>query len=600
MFHDITVEARRHLVAAARGARPLDVLIRDIRMVNVFTCEIRRADIGVFGNRIALVADPGAFEIDARAVVDGAGRIAAPGLIDPHLHIESSMVDPAHYAAAVLRHGTTTVIVDPHEIANVMGKDGVRLMIEGSEGLPLRVLFAIPSCVPAVLGHETAGARFAPEDVAEMLAWPRVIAVAEVMDYVGVGRGDPRMLGIIDAGIRAGKVIQGHAPALVGRDLVAYKAAGIENDHELRNARDAVEKLRLGLTPFVKLGSHANHLPNVMPELAKIPRFDVALCTDDVEPSDLLHVGHLNRVVREVAKYGIDPARALRWASLIPAQHYNLRDLGAIAPGYVADIVLFDGEDSLEATDVMAGGRWVVRDGAPCEPVTDPLAGRALVNTVRINTLSEDDFAIPSPIGDGPVTANIIALQPNRTTRMEATTVPARNGRIDSDTLPADVVFIAVVPRHGQAHPPSVALLSGIGLQRGAFAHTVAHDSHNILVTGKNSADMLAAVRRLAEIGGGFTLVDGGRIVAEVALPLAGLMSLKPVADVSAEVEIFNAAAASLGIRTLATPPIVAGTGLALPVVPQIRITDLHPLFDVGTQEPVPMFATAMADGTAS
>ena len=593
MFTPMSLKDRQAVVASARGERPFDLLIRNALLANVFTCELVPSDIGITCGRFAYVGPAGLDRLEGRRDVDAAGLVAAPGLIDVHLHIESSMVTPARYAEGVLRHGTTTVIIDPHEIGNVMGKEGVRLMLEGSEGLPLRVLVAVPSCVPAVLGAETTGARFDPEDIAEMLAWPRVISVAEVMDFVGVSRGNERMLGIIEAGAKAGKTIQGHAPAVVGRTLQAYMAAGVENDHELRGGAEALEKLRLGLLPFVKLGSHSNHLPAVMPELLTAKHVDIALCTDDVAPGDLVNVGHMNRVVREVIKYGVEPARALRWASLIGATHYNLRDLGAIAPGRVADFTLYDGPESLRAVDVYVGGRQIVAGGALMRRIPDPLAGRVTANSVKLNPLTEADFRLAAPIADGTVTANVMALQKNRTTKLETAEIPVRGGAVDLAKLPEDICLIAVVPRHGQTHKPSLSLIRGTGLTVGAYGHTVAHDSHNLLVYGKNAADLLATCLRLQEIGGGFVLSRDGAMVEEVPLPLAGLMSYETVETMTAQATALNNAAYAMGIRPHATPPIVVGTGLALPVVPAVRITDLYPLMDVATQEPIPLFPDA-------
>ena len=260
----------------------------------------------------------------AKQRVDGTGKWAIPGFVDTHIHIESTMVTPANYAAAVLPFGTTTSIIDPHEIGNVLGEEGVRLMVDGSEGLPLRVYTCVPSCVPAVPGTETAGADFGPEEVAEMLRWPRVIGVAEVMDYMGVVKGSPKMVGIIEAGLAANGTIQGHSPLLMGRDLNAYVAAGIENDHELRQGDEGLEKLRLGILPLLKVSSYGNHIPNILPTLKQAPWLDIALCTDDIEPADLLANGHMDRVVREVIAHGIEPARAIRWATLNGARHYRL------------------------------------------------------------------------------------------------------------------------------------------------------------------------------------------------------------------------------------------------------------------------------------
>lgn len=579
---------RAALVEAAIGRRPLDLAILNVQLVNVLTCEIYPADIGVYGDRIAVVGAAGAYDLRASRTVDGTGKWACPGYFDAHLHIESTLVTPANYAAGVLRFGTTTAIIDPHEIGNVMGLDGVRAMIEGSQGLPMRIYVAVPSCVPSVSGFETAGAAFGPEEIAEMLTWPRVVALAEVMDYVGVIRNEPRMRGIVDAGLERGVAIQGHAPRLLGRELNAYIAAGIDNDHECRLGEEVLEKLRLGLLPLIKLGSHGNHLPRLMPALLEATHVDVALCTDDVEPADLLANGHMDRVVRGVMGYGVPFARAVRWACYVGPQHYGLRDLGAIAPGFMADFQLLSSLDAVRTSDVFVGGRHVVEAGRLVEPIADPLNTGRFPNSVRTVPVTEASFCIPAP--SGRVRMNAMRLLPTRLTKLERIDLRVRDGRIMPEDLPAEACMLSVVPRHGQGTPPTAVALLGLGLTRGALAHTVAHDCHNLLVAGRSGADMAAAVEALRQRGGGFVLIEDGAVVADVPLPLAGLMSFVPCETLSGQIERFNEAARQRGIAPAASSPIVAMTGIALAVVPEVRITDLHPLFDVETQKPLPLF----------
>lgn len=590
MFRRIPAD-RAPLVEAARGLRPLDLAIRNVNLVNVLTCEVYPADIGIHGGRFAVVGPAGAYDLEATEVLDGTGKWACPGFFDAHLHIESTMVTPAGYARGVLPLGTTSAVIDPHEIGNVMGKEGVRLMIESSRNLPLRVYLAIPSCVPSVEGAETAGAHFGPEDIAEMMGWERVISLAEVMDYIGVVRNDPRMRGIVDAALAHGGVVQGHAPRLTGRDLNAYIAAGIDNDHESRFGEEVLEKLRLGLLPLIKLGSPGNHLPRLMPELLKAAHVDVALCTDDVEPSDLLTNGHMDRVVRGVMQYGVPVERALRWACYIGPQHYGLRDFGAIAPGFVADFLLLDSLQDVRTNDVFVEGRQIVRDRRLIEDIPDPLADRPLANTVNIQSVTARDFAIPAPAAqEGMVRINGLELLPTRMTRLASTEARVAGGQITPECLPEGFCMAAVVPRHGQKTPPVSVPLTGLGLSRGAIAHTVAHDCHNILAAGCSGADMAAAVMALREMGGGFVLVEGGQIVCSVPLPFAGLMSLESCENLSARIERYNDEVRKRGILPESARPIMAMTGLALAVIPDIRITDLHPLLDVETQKPVALF----------
>ncbi|MCP4418064.1 MAG: adenine deaminase [Chloroflexi bacterium] len=579
---------RLALIEAARGIRPLDLAITNVQLVNVFTCEIYPADIGILDNRIALVGPAGAYQLEANAYYDGSGKWACPGFVDTHLHIESSMVTPANYAAAVLPFGTTTSIIDPHEIGNVLGMEGIRFMLEGSEGIPLRTYLTISSCVPAVPGKETAGADFGPAEVAEMLSWPRVIALGEMMDFMGIVNGNPKMVGIVDEALKAGVKVQGHSPLLSGRALNAYIASGIDNDHELRIGEEGVEKLRLGLLPLLKVSTFGNYARAIVPKLLDLPHLEIALCTDDISPADLLENGHMDRVIREMLHHGIDPAVAIRWATLNGARHYQLRDHGAIAPGYLADIVLLSSLEEVRASEVFVDGKLLVENGKLLQEIPEPATNIEIKNSVHIQPLSADNFRLKPPIENGEVTLNIMELLPTRLSKLMQTTARVRDGQIDLASLGDDTCYIAIVPRHGQTHPPVIALLKGLGLKRATLASSIAHDSHNILITGHQPEDMLMAVQELAKCGGGLIFVENGSILGKIELPLAGLMSPKPVAELAVEMQMMDDLAVELGIHHRAKA--LATTGLALTVIPEIRLSDLLGMVDVATQEPVPVF----------
>ena len=579
---------RLALIEAARGIRSLDLAITNVQLVNVFTCEIYPADIGILGNRIAVVGPAGAYQLEANDYYDGRGKWACPGFVDTHLHIESSMVTPANYAAAVLPFGTTTSIIDPHEIGNVLGMEGIRFMLEGSEGIPLRTYLTISSCVPAVPGKETAGADFGPAEVAEMLSWPRVIALGEMMDFMGIVNGNPKMVGIVDEALKADVKVQGHSPLLSGRALNAYIASGIDNDHELRIGEEGVEKLRLGLLPLLKVSTFGNYARAIVPKLLDLPHLEIALCTDDISPADLLENGHMDRVIREMLYHGIDPAVAIRWATLNGARHYQLRDHGAIAPGYLADIVLLSSLEEVTASEVFVDGELLVENGKLLEGISEPPTSIEIKNSIHIQPLSIDDLRLKPPIENGEVTVNIMELLPTRLSKLTQATAVVRDGQIDLASLGDDICYIAIVPRHGQTHPPVIALLKGLGLKRATLASSIAHDSHNILITGHRSEDMLLAVQELAKCGGGLIFVENGNILGQVELPLAGLMSPKPVAELAVEMQMMDDLAVELGIPHRAKA--LATTGLALTVIPEIRLSDLLGMVDVATQEPVPVF----------
>jgi adenine deaminase len=578
---------RRALVEAARGDRPLDLVVRGGSIVNVYTEEIYPADVGIFGDRIAVVDRGGAYGLEAAETIDARGLTLIPGLVDTHLHIESTMVTPPNYARAVVPLGTTTCVIDPHEIGNVLGKAGVDYMLRASEGLPLRIYVTVPSCVPAVMGIETAGAVLRAEDVAEMLGWPRVVGVAELMDYPGIVKQNEHIAAIVEAGLAAGQALEGHSPLLDGRGLNAYLAAGVDSDHESREWREMVDKLRLGMWIYGRENTFRHGIGDLVRALQEVPdAWNVAMCTDDIDPADLLAQGHLDRGVRGLIAGGIQPARAIRYATLNGAQRYGLHDHGAIAPGKLADLAIVERIEELRPRIVLSGGKVVARDGKTVVSIVDPVPP-PLENSVRVGALDTSSFELRHPGPDGDVRVRTIEIDRNRTTTLGEATVRFVGG-VPALPLPDGMVLLSVVPRHGQRHRPTVALLRGLGLAEGGIASTIAHDSHNLIVAGRTPADMLLAARAVVEMGGGASLVAGGAVVARVRLPVAGLMSAEPVEVIAEEVGAFNALGREMGLW--AGSPVLAISSLALPVSPHIRITDLG-VIEVESQQFVELFA---------
>jgi adenine deaminase len=518
---------RAEAVAATRGDRPFDILIARGTLIDAVTGERRAADIGLVGPLIASVHAPGA-RTDAAAVLDASGGFVSPGLIDTHIHVESSMVTPAEYARAVLPRGVTTVCWDPHEFGNVVGLDGVRWAVEAAEKLPLRFMVLAPSCVPSAPGIEVAGADFDAVKIAELLSWPGIAGLAEVMNMRGVIDGDPRMAGIVNAGLQSGKLVCGHARGLKDADLTAFMAAGVASDHELTSADDLMSKLRAGLTIELR-GSHDHLLPEFVTALNALPHLPqtLTLCTDDVFPDDLLQAGGLDDVVRRLIRYGLSPDWALRAATLNAAMRLKRDDLGLIAAGRRADIAIFDDLETLSARHVIANGALVASGGRLLAELDGTAAG-ALAGTMKLPRLAADDFRIKA---EGK-RARIATIDQPRFTRWGETEADIRDGHI---VLPEGATFIAVAHRHGQRDSrPKVGLLTGWGHWRGALATTVSHDSHNLTVLGGNPEDMAVAANALIAAGGGMAVASGGKVDALLPLPLAGLVADSPLETVAA------------------------------------------------------------------
>jgi adenine deaminase len=521
-LNDASLRARA--VAAARGDAPFDILITGGRLIDMVTGQIRAADIGIVGQLIASVHAT-ASRADATETIDAAGRYLSPGLIDTHMHIESSMVTPATYVEAVLPRGVTTIVWDPHEFGNVHGLNGVRWAIEATASLPLRVIPLAPSCVPSAPGLELAGADFDASAMAEMLSWRDIAGVAEVMTMREVIDGDPRAAGIVHAGLFSGKLICGHARGLEGADLNAFVAAGISSDHELTSGDDLLSKLQAGLTIELR-GSHDHLLKqfvDTINALGFLPQ-TVTLCTDDVFPDELFFDGGLDDVIRRLVRDGMRPEWALRAATLNAAQRLGRNDLGLIAPGRRADIVLFEDLDTFKAVRVIANGE-IVTDG---KTVTAPVARRdtaLLRNTVKLPALRSEDFRVAA----AGHRVQLATIDRPRFTQW---------GEIEADVADGFVVpppgstMIAVAHRHGKADGrPRLGFLTGWGEWRGAFCTTVSHDSHNLTVFGGNADDMALAANAVIAADGGMAVALDGRIEAVLPLPLSGLVTDAPLAD---------------------------------------------------------------------
>ena len=517
---------RTRAVAAARGDQPFDVLITGGTLVDVVTGELRAADIGIVGPLIASVHEP-ASRSDAASIIDAAGAFVSPGLIDTHMHIESSMVTPAAYAAAVVARGVTTIVWDPHEFGNVHGVDGVRWAAKAIENLPLRAILLAPSCVPSAPGLERGGADFDAAILADILSWPQVGGVAEIMNMRGVIERDPRMSGIVQAGLVSGKLVCGHARGLKDADLNAFMAAGVSSDHELVSGEDLMAKLRAGMTIELR-GSHDHLLPEFVEALNALGHLPqtVTLCTDDVFPDDLLQGGGLDDVVRRLVRYGLKPEWALRAATLNAAQRLGRADLGLIAAGRRADIVVFEDLSDFAARQVIANGRAVAEGGRMLVDIPACHA-TALEGSMKLPLREPDDFRVASKGAK----VRLATIDRPRFTQWGETEAAVKDGFV---IPPEGATMISVTHRHGMAEPITrTGFLTGWGNWNGAFATTVSHDSHNLTVFGGNAEDMALAANAVIKAGGGMAVASEGKVTALLSLPLSGLVSDAPLEDVA-------------------------------------------------------------------
>ena len=548
-------------LAVARGDELADLVITGGHVLSVFTREWLRADVAVADGWIAGV---GAYE--GRETIDASGMWVVPGLIDAHVHIESSRLLPDEFARLVLPHGTTTVIADPHEIANVLGTDGVHWLLDSTEGLPLDVFFMASSCVPAST-FESPRRPLTPGDLEGLLRRRRVIGLAEMMNFPGVIAGAPSELEKL--GLAGAEHVDGHAPGVHGPALQAYAAAGIRSDHEATTLEEGRERLRAGMWVLIREASGARNLEALIPLVSEFGPDRLAFCTDDRDPDHIVSEGHINSMVRAAVAAGVDPADALVMASHNPATWHGLRDRGAVAPGYRADLLLLPDLESFRPATVLKDGRTAAE--LPAAEVPDWVR-----NTVHVAPLTSGDLRIPWEGGD----ARVIGVRPGQIVTDSLVMAPrVAEGAAVADP-DRDLAKIAVIERHLGTGRVGLGFIHGLGVRRGAIASTVAHDAHNVVVAGVDDDDMVRAARRLGEIGGGMVAVHDRGIRAELALPVAGLMSAAPAEEVVAASRALGDAARSLGC-TLEAPFHSMGF-LALSVIPDLKITD-HGLIDVGS-----------------
>ena len=561
-------------LAVARGDAPADLVVRGGRVLSVFTREWLEADVAICDGMIAGV---GSYE--GLETIDADGAYVAPGLIDAHLHLETSKLLPSEFARLVLPLGTTAVVADPHEIANVLGTDGVHWLVDVCEHLPLEVFFTASSCVPASQ-FESPHRPFTTGDLESLLRRKRVIGLAEMMNFPGVISGDPAELAKLAVG--GADRVDGHAPGVRGHALQAYAAAGIRSDHEAFTVEEGRERLRAGLWLLIREASAARNLRALVPLVAEFGPHRMAFCTDDREPEHIATDGHINAIVRDAVSLGVSPEDALTMASHHPALWHGLDHLGAVAPGYQADLlVLPDLERFVPAL--------VLKSGLPVEGVEPTPVPEWVRQSVRLRAVSATDFAVPWE--DGP--ARVIGLVPGQiVTDALVEELPAVDGCAHADPA-RDLAKIAVVERHLGTGRIGMGFVRGFGLERGALASTFSHDAHNLVVVGMSDDDMATAVSRLAELGGGLVVVDDGRVAAELPLPVAGLLSDRPLTDVIADSEATVAAVHALGSSV--ESPFQSMAFLALSVIPSLKLTD-RGLVDVDRFELVPL----RADGVLS
>ncbi len=564
---------KRNAVDCAAGRVPADLAIVGGNIVDVWTEKIWRADVAVKGSLIARVGDVSDITGRDTAVIEADGKFVAPGLIDAHIHVESSMVTLASFAEAVLPSGTTGVVVDPHEIANVSGVRGVMAMVAESKLVPLRVYFMVPSCVPATLDFETSGAALSVKAITGLLRRKEFYGLAEMMNFPGVITGDKDALSKIEAAEKLGKVVDGHAPMLGGRALAAYRASGVLSDHETSSSEEAIEKLRSGMTLQLREGSAAKNLRTILSALIAqgISMESCTFCCDDRDPGDLLEDGHINAVLKKAVSLGLTPARAVKIASLNACRYLGLRDRGVIAPGTLADLAIFNDLSEFGARDVIVGGRVVLRNGNPEVKIPIHRYPEAMKHSVHVKRLRKEQL-IFSGIKSKRVKARVIVIVPDQIlTRSKEAVLEVKDGVVSSDAS-MDIMHIAVVERHGKKGSIGRGFVSGTGLKEGAIASTVAHDSHNLIVIGENSEDMLAAVNAIKRMQGGLLAVKNGKVLAKCRLEIAGLITQRSVKEVSSNLKQLHSEAKMLGC-TLGSP-FLTMSFLALPVIPELKLTD--------------------------
>jgi adenine deaminase len=545
-------------LSIARGEQPAELLFKNARLVNVLSGEIHPANVAVDDGRVVGIGD-----YRARRVIDLRGSHLAPSLIDGHFHVESSMLTAPEFARAVVPHGTGAVVIDPHEYANVLGLDGIRYVLESSKNLPLDFFIMLPSCVPAT-PLETAGARITADDLRLMIGDDRIAGVAELMNFPGVFLGTKSELAKIDAG--KGKCVDGHAPGLRGKNLNAYVLAGVRSDHESVEVGEAREKLRLGMHILLREGSTERNLAHLLPLINAHNAQNCSFATDDKLADDLVSEGHIDHCVRKAIRLGLPPISALQIATINTARHYRLQNLGAIAPRFWADFIVFDDLKKFSVRQVYKKGMLVAEDGRFLGRTPGKIGSPRGTMNLRYQP---GDFRVRAV---GRKKIKVIEIVPQQiVTRTAIVTPKVEDGEVFADTK-RDILKLAVVERHRATGNVGVGFVRGFKLKRGAIGSTVAHDAHNVVVAGTNDSDMLCAVQQLERMQGGQVVVANGKIKAELPLPIAGLVSDRPLAEVIKGIADLNVAARALGCELAA--PFMTLSFLSLSPVPALKLTD--------------------------
>ncbi len=575
---------RSRLIAVARGDEAADIVFTNASVVNVFNGEVESADVSLAEGHIAGVGEYS--DTPAKQRIDLGGRFIAPAYTDAHIHLESTMLLPSEFARVVLPHGSTCTVSDPHEIANVMGLPGILLLIGLTKDIPFDFYFTLSSCVPATR-LETSGASLPACDLRVLIDHDRIVGLAEMMNFPGVYLRAPDVLAKLELARRHGKVIDGHAPLVSGRDLNAYIAAGIHSDHECTQLDEAREKLSRGMWVFLREGSTEKNLADLLPLVNDTTASRCCLVTDDRQPDELIELGHINYAVHKAMSLGLNPVTAIRLATINPANYFGLRFRGAVAPGRIADLqILSDlGEGILRPLAVYKGGELVAKEGSLAVELEARQVPVQSLQTVRVPcALTPDDFAVSGQSGS----VRVIKVIPHQIVTDALTLeLPVQDGRVLPDTS-RDVLKLAVVERYTGKAGRSVGFVQGFGLKAGALASSVAHDSHNLIAVGTNDDDIAAAVNRVARMEGGLVAVKDGAVLADVPLPLAGLISLEDAPSVAERVgKLLRAAREALGCEL--DNPFMALSFLALPVIPHLKLTD-RGLVDVGKFDFVPLF----------
>jgi len=550
------------MIDVASGRTRADLVLKNASVVNVFTGEVNEGDIAIHGAYVA-----GIGEYVGNEVIDLKGRYVAPSFIDGHVHVESSMVMPIQYARAVVPHGTGAVVADPHEIANVLGMEGILYMSKSMRGGPLEFYMMLPSCVPST-DLETNGVALDFLDLKPLMTEHYVLGLAEVMNYPGVTYRDPAILEKIQVALRMGKRIDGHAPELTGLDLNAYAAARITSEHECITLEEAKEKLATGMHIHIREGSTAKNLKALSPLIQPDTAMFCSFVTDDRNTLDLITKGHIDSLVRQAVEYGVDPVLAIKVATLSTARHYGLQHVGAVAPGYHADLVVLDSLEKVGVEMVFKQGVMVAKNGKMVEEFGIQEQPR-LRRSVNIRYLEPEDFEIKSR-GDH---MNVIGMIPHQLITERLIEETKVNDGLAVPDLDRDLVKVAVIERHNANEIKALGFVKGMGLQEGAMVSSIAHDSHNLIAVSTNDKDLVAAAVQIVRMQGGIALAKDGKITESLPLPIAGLMSDRPIEEVSEKIQDLKEAASKLG--TPLDEPFMAMAFLSLPVIPKLKITDL-------------------------